>query len=208
MDENKSNVEGAVNSTKEKTTAVFGKVVDFVKQHKKVLLGIVVVVLVLVVLSNLFLGGKKKVIKKFIKAMNGTNIEKVYSYIDLAGANTFNKLDKDDYEDFYDEYKDYVDSDEWEDAEEDFKDNLEDNKEDIEDSMDDDESKYKIKEFKGTEKLGKNLWEVKVKLELIDEDDDESTNTVKFYVMKKGLKYYIVGDNNYMVSALSYMFSY
>ena len=41
-------------------------------------------------------------------------------------------------------------------------------------------------------KVGKHLYEVKAKLQT-KSDGDKNENTVKIYVMKKGLKSYIVG---------------
>lgn len=186
MEENKSNV---VNSTKEKATAGLAKVVEFIKQHKNIVLGIVVVLVAVILLSSLFGGGKKGVIKDYVKAYNKGNGEKMMKLVDMAGSAVYTEMvfNDDDLEDFYEEYKDYVKSDEWKDAEEELDDFMEDAIDEIEEP--DDDEKIKIKKFKDVKKEGKNLWKIKVEVE-IDDDDKK----LEFYVMKKGLKYYIVSS--------------
>ena len=197
--ENKSNVEEtttqATSSAKEKATAILGNVVELIKKHRKVLIGIVVVILALVVLSNVFLGGKKRVVKNLVNALDNANAKKAVKCIDVAGYNVLSGLDEDDYEDFYDEYKEYLDSDEWEEAQEEYEEDLDEKIEDLQDDLEDSESKTKVKKFKKVKKVGKNLYEVKVQLENKDEDGDKETATTEFYVMKKGLKYYVVGGD-------------
>lgn len=201
MDENENksnageNAKNVVSSAKDKTTTVLKKVVELAKTHRKVLIGVVVVILALVVLSNLFLGGKKRVVKKFVNALDDAKAEKAIKCIDVAGYMVLSDMDKDDYEDFYDEYKDYVDSDDWEETQEDYEEDLDDKIESFQDDLEDSETKTKIKKFKKVEKVGKNLYEVKVQLESKDEDGDKNTDTTTFYVMKKGLSYYVVGGD-------------
>lgn len=190
--ENKSSVEEKASAVKGKATEILGKVVEFVKNHKKPLLGLLVVILVVWLAGSLLFGGKQRVVKKFVSALNSGNAKKAINCIDFAGSTVFYQLDDDEYDDFWDEYKDYTDSDEWEELKEEIDEELDDTIEDLEDSLDDSDAKIKIKKFKGTKKLGKNLWEVKAQIQTTDEDGDKSTNTTKFYVMKKGLKYYIV----------------
>ena len=109
--------------------------------------------------------------------------------VDMAGSAVYTEMvfNDDDLEDFYEEYKDYVKSDEWKDAEEELDDFMEDAIDEIEEP--DDDEKIKIKKFKDVKKEGKNLWKIKVEVE-IDDDDKK----LEFYVMKKGLKYYIVSS--------------
>lgn len=186
--ENKSYVEEPVNSTKENASSAVKKVVEMIKNNKKVLIGLVVVILAIILLSSIFGGGKKGVIKDFVKATNKGNAKKMMDTIDMAGLSVYMEMlfNDDDLEDFYDEYKDFIKSDEWEDAQDDMDDYIE----ELEDSIEepDDDEKLKIKKFGDVEKEGKNLWKIEVELEVDDEDIDAD-----FYVMKKGLNYYIVG---------------
>ena len=178
-------------STGDKVKSVVGTIVEKVKANKKILLGIVVVILLVVLLGSVFGGGKKGVIKDFVKAGNAGNGKKLFKTIDMAGMNVLMEMQfkDEDLEDFYSEYKDYVKSDDWKDAEEEMDEYIEDAIEDMEEP--DDEDKIKIKKFGDVEKEGKNLW--KIEATLVSKEDDDEEMDVDFYVMKKGLSYYIVG---------------
>lgn len=189
-EENRPPVDDSV-STGDKVKSVIGTIIEKVSQHKKILLGLVVVILAIVLIGGLFGGGKKGVIKDFVKAGNAGNAKKLFKTVDMAGMSVFMQMswEDEDLEDFYNEYKDYIKSDEWKDAEEEMDEYLE----DLEDEMEepDDEDKIKIKEFGDVEKEGKNLW--KIETTLVSKEDDDEEIDVDFYVMKKGMSYYIVG---------------
>ena len=178
-------------STGDKVKSVVGTIIEKLKANKKILLGIVVVILLVVLLGSVFGGGKKGVIKDFVKAGNTGNGKKLFKTIDMAGMNVLMEMQfkDEDLEDFYSEYKDYVKSDDWKDAEEEMDEYIEDAIEDMEEP--DDEDKIKIKKFGDVEKEGKNLW--KIEATLVSKEDDDEEMDVDFYVMKKGLSYYIVG---------------
>lgn len=189
-EENRPPVDDSV-STGDKVKSVIGTIIEKVSQHKKILLGLVVVILAIVLIGGLFGGGKKGVIKDFVKAGNAGNAKKLFKTVDMAGMSVFMQMswEDEDLEDFYDEYKDYIKSDEWKDAEEEMDEYLE----ELEDEMEepDDEDKIKIKEFGDVEKEGKKLW--KIETTLVSKEDDDEEVDVDFYVMKKGMSYYIVG---------------
>ena len=188
-EENRSSVDEST-STGNKVKSVAGTIVKKVKENKKILLGIVVVILAVVLLSSVFGGGKKGVIKDFVKAINAGNAKKMFKTIDVAGMSVLTQMssEDEDLEDFYDEYKDYIKSDEWEEAEEELDEKIEELSEEME--KPDDEDKIKIKEFGDVEKEGKNLW--KIETTLVSKEDDDDEMEVDFYVMKKGFSYYIV----------------
>ena len=189
-EENRPPVDESV-STGDKVKSVIGTIIEKVNQHKKVLLGIIVVILLVVLLGSVFGGGKKGVIKDFVKAGNSGNAKKLFKTVDMAGMSVFMEMswNDEDLEDFYDEYKDYIKSDEWKNAEEEMDEYLE----ELEDEMEkpDDDEKIKIKKFGDVEKEGKNLW--KIETTLVSKEDDDEELDVDFYVMKKGMSYYIVG---------------
>lgn len=188
MEENNNNVNNVENSTENTTN----KVVETLKAKKNLIIGVIVVLLVVFLGSNIFLDSPKKSVKKFYSAMNSGKSKKMLKEVDWAGVYTFAQLDEDEYEDFWDEYKEYTDSDEWEEVKEELDDNLDDLYEELDDSMEDSEAKYKVKKITKVEKVGKNLYKVKAKIEM-KEDDDKETETITHYVMKDGLNYYIVG---------------
>lgn len=156
------------------------------------------VVLVIVLLVSLFGGGPKKVVKKFMSAMNKQNAEKIVECIDFAGSDAWkysydeNDFSEDDYDEFIENYED-VDKDDIKEDKKDAKEYFEDNF----DSIEDDYKSYKLKieEFKSVKKLGKDLYSVKVKVSLVakpkDEDDDEidKADTATFIVYKNKLVY-------------------
>jgi hypothetical protein len=71
--------------------------------------------------------------------------------------------------------------------------------------MEDEDYKVKVKKIKKVEKVGKNLYKVKAQIKY-EYDDEDGTKTVSFYVMKKGLSYYIVGGD--LSSTLYYEVKY
>lgn len=189
-EENKSPVDNTT-STGDKVKSVGGVVLGKIMEYKKVLIGIIAIILVVVLASSLLGGGKKGVIKDFVKAYNNGNGKKMVKCIDYAGMNVFFEMqwEDEDLEDFYDEYKDFLKSDDWEDMEEDLDEELEDMEDEVEEP--DDDEKIKIKKFKDVKKEGKNLW--KIEVEMCYKEDKDDDFDAEFYVMKKGFSYYIVG---------------
>lgn len=176
----------------EKVKNFFVKIFDWVKTHVGITVGIVAAILVLIVGISLFTGGPKKAVKKYIKAMNKMNAEKVIKCMDFAGAEAWSWYNTDDFsEEDYDEFiKNYKDVDE-----EDIKDSKKYLKKSLNSSfedMKDDYKKYKItlEEIKSVKKLGKDLYCVKAKITIFakpndkDEDEIDMTDTESFIVYK------------------------
>ena len=174
-------------------------VIKFLKEKKKLLVIIVIAIIIICVLYNMFFNVKSKVsnvVKQYVSAVSKLDAKKIVKLTEPYGTYVLAKLDEDDYEDFWDEYKDFVKEkdDDYDDVKDEYedsldKDALEDAKEDLEDLMDD--RTIKVKKIKSVKKVCKNLYKVKAKIKATD-GDDEATNDMEFYVMKKGLKYYIV----------------
>ena len=132
--------------------------------------------------------------------MNKSNVKKMLKTVDVYGAYVFGNLDEDDYDDFWDEYKDFLKSDDYDDYKDKWEDNEEKTIETLEDTFDEyksEDSSIKVKEFKSVKKVSKNLYKVRVRLE-IKEDDEKSKENATIYVMKKGTKCYIIGGDDMM----------
>jgi hypothetical protein len=215
MEENENNVQNenvesteTVNSTVTESTTVNSKMdafVEIIKAKKNIIIGVLIVLLVVFLFCKIFVGSPKKEVKSFVSAYNSANVKKMYNKVDWAGYLALKNLDEDDYEDFWDEYKDVKDSDEYEDFKETLEENRDDAIEDLKDELEDLDYKVKVKKIKKVEKVGKNLYKVKAQLKY-EEDDDTDTDTFTFYVMKKGLKYYMVGGG--AVETLYYYINY
>lgn len=178
--------------TKTKGKFESGKVVNFIKSHIKLIAIIAIIIIVAIVVLNIIIVSPKEVVKKFVSSLNDIDAEKAFSYFDWAGAAVFYELDEDDLEDFWEEYKDFQDSDDYEEYMEDIEEYLaSDDYDDINDELENYDISIDVKEIKDVEKVGKHLYSIKVKLE-IEEDGDEEVETVTFYVMKSGLKSYLV----------------
>lgn len=177
----------------EKVKNFFVKIFDWVKGHIGITVGVIVAIIAVIVCLSLFTGGPKKAVKKYIKAMNKMNTEKVIKCMDFAGAEAWSwKYDEDDFsEEDYDEFiKNYKDVDE-----EDIKDSKKYLKKSLNsgfEDMKDDYKKYKItlEEIKSVKKLGKDLYCVKAKITIFakpndkDEDEIDMTDTESFIVYK------------------------
>lgn len=168
------------------------------KNKKKLIIAIASVIVVCFLVFSLVFNNKgkaKKVIKDYCNLISKGKYVKALKLVDAAGYYTFDDLDKDDYDDFWKEYKKFKKSDEWEDNEEEWEDILED-AEDLEEDFDkDDAIKIKVKKLKKFKKVSKNLYEVKVVADIVKDDDDDD-ETLKFYLMKDGINFKIVGGDN------------
>lgn len=144
----------------EKVKNFFVKIFDWVKGHIGITVGIVVAIIAVIVCLSVFTGGPKKAVKRYIKAMNKMNTEKVIKCMDFAGSEAWGwKYDEDDFsEEDYDEFmKDYKEVDE-----EEIKDEKKYLKKSLNSGFDDikeDYKKYKmtLEEIKSVKKLGKDL---------------------------------------------------
>ena len=182
----------------EKVKNFFVKIFDWVKGHIGITVGIVVAIIAVIVCLSVFTGGPKKAVKRYIKAMNKMNTEKVIKCMDFAGSEAWGwKYDEDDFsEEDYDEFmKDYKEVDE-----EEIKDEKKYLKKSLNSGFDDikeDYKKYKmtLEEIKSVKKLGKDLYCVKAKITLFakpedkDEDEIDKTDTASFIVYKNKLIY-------------------
>ncbi len=180
----------------EKVKNFFVKIFDWIKGHIGITGGIIVAIIAVIIYLSVFTGGPKKAIKKYIKAMNKMNTEKVIKCIDFAGAEAWiydeDDFSEEDYEDFMKDYEE-IDEEEIKDEEKYVKKSLNSGFDDIKE----DYKKYKItlEEIKSVKKLGKDLYCVKAKITLFvkpkDEDEDEidKTDTASFIVYKNKIVY-------------------
>lgn len=196
MEENENKENNVQETVSNETTnsTVNNSILSKIKEKKGLILGIVVAVIAVLIVIDILFTSPKEAVKKYISLNNSAHTKKADKYYDYAGAHVFAGLDKDEYEDFWEEYKEYKKSDEWEEYKEDLEDRhddeyYEEQDEDIKDS----DYKIKIKKINNVKKVGKNLYRVSVTLEMKDEDDEKDTKTIKYYVMKSGLKSYVVG---------------
>lgn len=177
---------------------------NIVSNKKNAIIGIVaiaVVVLIVILGVNLLGPSPAKTVKKFCKYMNEGEVSKAFELVDFESVYVLSELDEDEYEDYKKEYKDFKDDD---DAQEEFEEGMEyieEMVETLEDSISDyDEFSVEVDEIKSTKKEGSKIWKVKAKIEYkmeyeeeyIDEDEKE---TLEFYVVKKGMKYYLAGGD-------------
>lgn len=203
MEENENNevknVEVESNSTvtdsnESTTNNNNNNVVETLKSKKNLVIGIIIAIIVVLFVYNIFFNTKgkaKDVVKRYYSAFNKGKVKKMVKTVDPAGAYVFSKLDEDEYEDFWDEYKEFVDSDEYSDYMDNYKENQDEGMEEMEDYLDDLDYSIKVKKIKEVKKVSSHLYKVKLQLET-KEDDDKSQETVTHYVMKKGLKCYLV----------------
>lgn len=185
------------NENVEQNDTIVSETKGGVANKKWLIIFVVIVIAGIIVLFNVFCNTKgkaKSIVKDYYSAISKKNAKKMEKTIDPYGSYVFSNLDKDDYEDFWNDYKDFIKSDKYDD----YKDQIEEDKdediEDVQEVMDEylEDVSIKLKSIKEVKKVGKNLYRVKAKVE-IKKDDDKSTKTQTLYVMKKGLKCYIVG---------------
>lgn len=182
--------EGPVNETKSATSSA---VVDFIKAKKKIIAIVIVAIIAVIVIFNMISVSPKDAVQGFVKQLNSGHTKKAFDYIDWAGFVTLSELDEDDYEDFWEKYKDIKDTDEYEeymDSMEEYMD--EDFYEDMDEEIKDSDASIKIKKITKVKKVAKNLYSVKAKIQTKDEDGEINSEIMEFYVMKKGMKSYIV----------------
>lgn len=174
------------NKTNSKKNAIIG------------LVAVVAIILVVVLLVKLVGPSPAKTVKKFCKYMNDGEVAKALELVDFESVYVLSDLDEDEYEDYAEEYKDYKDDDDRVEEYEDFMDDYDEYVEELEDYIGEfDEYSLEVKEIKSTKKEGKNIWKVKAKIKYTMEYEDyyideSDTETLEFYVVKKGMKYYIV----------------
>lgn len=181
---------------------------------KNVIIGLVavaVIVLVAVLLFKLVGPSPAKTVKKYCKLMSKGEVAKAFKLVDTESMYVLSDLDEDDYEDYAKELKDFKKDDdeyeEYEDGIEDFEEQIE----DMEDGYEDfEEFEIEVKDVKSTKKIGKNIWKVKAKVKMVVETEDDEfdeTDTVEFYVVKKGLSYYVAGGDG-LVGTMSALYYY
>ena len=193
-EENKVEPQAEVNNESKKTDL---KTFDYKKYlpWAGIALAVVAVIIILIALLG---GGPKKAVKKFVSGMNSKNASKIINSMDLAGSEVWKysydpeDFSEEEYEEFIEDYKD-VDKDEIKDQQKEMKETLEDGFEEMEDEYK--TFKMKIKSFKSKEKIGKNMYTVKAKINLVvvpnDEDEEEidTTKTATFVVYKNKIVY-------------------
>lgn len=159
------------------------------KNKKRLIICIIAVVVAFVAIYNIFFnmeGKAKSTIKNYLTALGNGKYTKAMKEIDPVGKEVFSKLDKEEYEDFWKEYKEFKKSDDYDDLKEEWKEQEEMAK-DLEEDFDKDEkATIKVKKITKFKKVGDHLYEVKAKIE-IKSDGDEDEDTYTFYVMKSGL---------------------
>jgi len=198
MEENENNnVVEAGEASNEKSSGNGNKILDVIKTKKNLIVTLVVVLIAVLVIIDILVRSPKETVKKYFSAVNACNSKKAEKYEDDAGFDVFYKLSDDDYEEFWEEYNEYINSEEWAEREETIKetrdkDYYKEQDEDAKETKKENKSSVKVKKVTDVKKVGKHLYEVKAKLQT-KSDGDKNENTVKIYVMKKGLKSYIVG---------------
>lgn len=139
----------------------------------------------------------EKVVEEYIEALSKYKAKEAIKYIDPYGGYVLYNMDEDDYEDFWKEYQDFLDGDEYEEYQEQWEEELKDkNIEYVQDDLDyweEEEYELKLNKVVNSEKVGKNLYKVKVKVQTIYNNNDKDTESITGYIMKKGSEYYIIG---------------
>lgn len=158
----------------------------------------VAVVAVIIILITLLGGGPKKAVKNFVNGMNSKNASKIINSIDFAGSEAWkysydpDDFSGEDYKEFIENYKD-VDKDEIKDQQEEMKETLEYGFTEMKDKYK--SFKMKIESFKSKEKIGKNMYAIKARVNLAVESNDEesdeidTTKTATFIVYKNKIVY-------------------
>lgn len=163
----------------EKVKGVFSKIGSAIKSHLKVVIAVVVVLIVAILAINLIGGSEKRAIKKYFKALNSYDKDKIVKAMDVEGALAWSSTDKP--EDFADELDD-VDDDDVDDAKDKIKEQIKSMK----------ESKGKIKLDKiiyvATAKEDKNLKKVYVRYIATAKASDDDKDDAKDNDDWKGMK--------------------
>lgn len=197
MEENQNqNQNQDVNETVDTSSNVSGTepnvIVETIKAKKKIIAGVLVAIVAILIILDLLITSPKEAVKGFVKALNKPDFKKAFGYMDYLGTAAFSELDKDEYDDFWDKYKDYKEDDDYEDILEEAEDYFD---QDYFEEMNEEVEDYtiKVKKITKVKKVGSHLYEVKAKLKIVDDEGEDKNPTAKFYVMKKGMKSYIVG---------------
>ncbi len=160
--------------------------------NNKKLKKIVTIIFVLVILLGVIVGivnwvkkTPERVVKKFVKAANNGDEDKIIDLIDVKGRYAFEECDRDD-DEFKDEYKTVTDEEVEEYLEEDL-DGIEYNWLDDFTSFEDYDS-IEIKKIKKVKKLDGNIYKVRAKVEF-EEDDYDFSPYYDFYIFKNKIIY-------------------
>ncbi len=202
MEENKDQKAVEAEVIKENTSST-NKVVEFIKAKKLIIGVIIIAIILIIVIVNLIVVSPKEAVKKFVKAFDNADLEKMVDSMDVAGFYVLSGLDEDEYDDFWSEYKDFKDTSDYEDLMDNMNDTLDDKDalEEAEDQLKDLDYSMKIDKIKEVKKISSHLYRVKIKLKLTY-DDEEDTQTVNCYVMKDGTKSYVIDFKNSSGSSL------
>lgn len=173
-------------------------VIEWAKSHLPVVIvaAVALIALILIVVLS-FSSGPKSAVKDFTSAFSKLNAKKLVNSMDLVGASVWSYYDgddfsKDDYNDFIDDYKEEKKDIDLSEEKEEWIEDLEEGFEEVEDEVKN--FKIKIEKFKDVEKLGKNLYAVEARINLIakakDSDDDlDEVKDVVFIVYKNKIIY-------------------
>lgn len=190
--------------------------------------GIVVAVVAVILIILAFLSrSPKAAVKQFISGMNSKSSSKIMAAIDFEGVSAYSKarsksssksssslslldissksteLDMSEFDEIYkDLLKEYKDMDR--DEKKEYKEDLKEVKESLQDVLDelkDEKVKIKVKVTKVSKVKGSKLLKKVTADVTIKQDGDQTTSTVTFYTVKKGLKNYVVYAD-YLLSSL------
>ena len=189
------------------------------KNKKNVIIGLIAVVAIVIVLFavvKLFMPSPEKTVKKFCKYMNKGEISKAFELVDFESMYVLSELEEDEYEDYAKEYKDFKDDEDEQEEYEDGMEYIDEIIEELEEKAEEyDKFSVELDKISSTKKEGKKIWKVKAKVDYKFEYEDEDIDTdenekLEFYVIKKGMKYYIAtGDGlETLMSAGSYGYYY
>jgi len=183
------------------------------------IVGIVAAVVVLILIVLAFLSrSPKAAVKQFISGMDSKNAKKIMSVIDFEGSSAYSKarsksssksssslslldissksseVDMSEFDEIYkDLLKEYKDMNR--DEKKEYKEDLKEVKESLQDALDelkDEKVKVKVKVTKVSKVKGSKLLKKVTADVTTKQDGDQTTSTMTFYTVKKGLKNYVV----------------
>lgn len=163
----------------EKVKGVFSKIGSALKSHLKVVIAVVVVLIVAILAINLIGGSEKRAIKKYFKALNSYDKDKIVKAMDVEGALAWGSTSKP--EDFADKLDD-VDDDDVDDAKDTIKDQIK--------YMKESKEKFKLDKivYVATAKEDKNLKQVCVRYIVTTKASDDDKDEAKDDDDWKGMK--------------------
>lgn len=161
-----------------------------VKKVNTTLIGIIAIaVVVILAIVLMFLSrGAKATVKDYVKAMQKGDSNKVINLMDMIGATAFEstKSDLSKFDETYTEMKkDKEMKEKFEEFKKEYKDQF---KLDTDSKMKISVKNLKEEKVEGSKKLKKVTCTIKVKLDDYEDEKDD----IEFYVVKDGLKYYMV----------------